>query len=150
MAARRRANTAQASSIQNFKREYTTIGNPIAFSGIDNVRRAKGVDTKDAEDKLAHIFSYSVHREYKKPRFMNPFYIYFFRQQIQVDLIDVSMYHQWNDGIKYIMCCIDVFTKKAWLQTLKNKQAPTSRNAMSKFLDEVGTLPKQIFFDRGK
>src|SRR5436305_1975335 len=34
---------------------------------------------------------------------------------IQIDLMDMSNYSRLNNGIKYLMCIIDVFSRYAWI-----------------------------------
>lgn len=138
-----------ASSTETFNKRYQTLGDPLAYSGISNVTRITGQRVKDVEDRLAGIFSYTLHREYKKPRHYNPFFIYFARQQLQVDLIDISDLAQDNDGVTFLMTAIDVFTKKAWVEPMKNKKGVTAKNVLEKIFRDMNTLPKQIFFDRG-
>ena len=41
------------------------------------------------------------------------------------DLIDMVKFEKWNDGNKYILLVIDVFSKFVWLRSLKNKSGPS-------------------------
>jgi hypothetical protein len=102
------------------------------------------------KNKLDTIFSYSLHREYKKPRHQNPFFIYFAREQIQIDLIDISALQEWNDGTKFLLAVIDCFTKKAWIYPMTSKHGVKTKEALIKLLSEMGTPPHSMFFDRGR
>ena len=42
----------------------------------------------------------------------------------QFDIIDMRRYEKKNDGYKYMFCCIDVFTRKAYVEPMKQKDAP--------------------------
>lgn len=41
--------------------------------------------------------------------------------QFQADLCDMQALAKQNDGFKYLLMVIDVFSKKAYVQPLKNK-----------------------------
>ena len=43
------------------------------------------------------------------------------KQQFQADLINFSRLHKYNDGFKFILVVIDVFSKYAYVECLKNK-----------------------------
>ena len=68
-------------------------------------------------------------------------------QQFQIDLI--YMPKSWfNNGYKYIFACVDVFSKKADMIPLKDREQTTSTNAFSKILSNMG-IPKTIYSDQG-
>lgn len=47
----------------------------------------------------------------------------------QADLLDLYSLHRKNKGYKYILIVIDVFTRKAYAEALKNKNANTVLDA---------------------
>jgi len=53
-----------------------------------------------------------------------------------------------NNGYKYIFACIDVFSKKADMVPLKDREQTTSTKAFEKILDNLG-IPKTIYSDQG-
>jgi len=68
-------------------------------------------------------------------------------EQFQIDL--VYMPKSWfNNGFKYIFCCIDVFTKKADMIPLKDREQTTTTKAFEKILSSMG-IPKTIYSDQG-
>jgi transposase InsO family protein len=68
-------------------------------------------------------------------------------QQFQVDLI--YMPKSWfNNGFKYIFAAVDVFTKKAVMIPLKERDQHTSTEAFKKILKSLG-VPKTIYSDQG-
>jgi transposase InsO family protein len=68
-------------------------------------------------------------------------------QQFQIDL--VYMPKSWfNSGFKYIFCCIDVFSKKADMIPLKDREQTTTTKAFEKILGNIG-IPKTIYSDQG-
>ena len=55
-------------------------------------------------------------------------------QQWQIDLADMQKF---NDGYRYLLVCIDVFSKYAWVVPLKNKTGPSLVNAFKVILSSV-------------
>ena len=44
-------------------------------------------------------------------------------EHFQADLVDVQNLSPYNKGYKYLLTCIDIFSKYAWVVPLKTKQA---------------------------
>lgn len=69
----------------------------------------------------------------------------------QIDLIDLQKYSKDNRGYKYILICIDTFSKYAWAQPLKTKKGDDVVKAMYNILNETNKRkPKNIQSDDGK
>ena len=68
-------------------------------------------------------------------------------EQFQIDLI--YMPKSWfNSGYKYIFACVDVFSKKADMIPMKERDSTTSAKAFEKILDNMG-IPETIYSDQG-
>lgn len=67
----------------------------------------------------------------------------------QIDLIDLQKYSRDNGGYKYILLCIDTFSKFLWVQQLKSKSADDVATAMQKILSCSSRKPKNIQSDQG-
>ncbi len=70
-------------------------------------------------------------------------------EQFQIDLI--YMPKSWfNNSFKYIfqVACVDVFSKKADMIPLKDREQTTTTKAFEKILDNTG-IPKTIYSDQG-
>jgi hypothetical protein len=61
----------------------------------------------------------------------------------QIDLVDMQHLARYNDGYRYILTCIDVFTKKAFALPLKDKRGSTVVEALCKIFDNT-SLPVQL------
>ena len=57
----------------------------------------------------------------------------------------LSKYHK---GIKYLLCVIDIFSKYAWVISLKDKKGISIVNAFQKIISK-GRKPNKIWFDQG-
>ena len=58
------------------------------------------------------------------------------------DLVEMGRLSEWNEGIRYLLMVIDVFSKYGWIRTLKNKRGDTVSNAFVSIFGE-GTNAKK-------
>ena len=56
---------------------------------------------------------------------------------------------KFNNGIRFLLCIIDIFSKYAWVIPLKHKKGITITNAFQKILDECNRKPNKIWVDKG-
>ena len=132
-------------------RAYTTPGHPTAYSAPQRVADHYGISRERAKEILEHVEGYTLHREYKQPRVYNPYYVRHRREQVQADLIDVSKIAARNDGVKFLLVLIDVFTKLVWVYPLRDKRGRTVRDALSRWLAHIGRPPpRKLMTDRGR
>ena len=54
----------------------------------------------------------------------------------QIDLVDVSTLSSHNDGMRYILTCIDVFSKRAWAVPIRTKTGRDVTQAFEQILSE--------------
>lgn len=69
---------------------------------------------------------------------------------LEVDLVDMQKYARFNKNFKYLLTCIDIFSKKGYARPLKNKQGIEVTKAMESIIEEIGDPPKNIHSDQGK
>lgn len=135
---------------ERIKNAYSTPGHPIAFSAPATVGEHFNISTEKAKNILQEIDSYTLHREYKQPRVYNPFYVHGRREQVQADLIEVGKISKENDGVRYLLLLIDIFTKKIWIYPLKAKGGEQVVSALKLWLSGRDTKAKVFLTDRGK
>ena len=58
------------------------------------------------------------------------------------DLAEMGSLSSKNRGVKYLLCVIDVFTKYAWVKSLKDKKGKTVLNAFTEIVNESYRKPK--------
>ena len=68
-----------------------------------------------------------------------------------VDLADMQSLSKYNRGIKYLLCAIDLFSRYAWVISIKDKKGTTVVNAVKKLFQKKGGqikygLIKQVNF----
>ena len=69
--------------------------------------------------------------------------------QFDADLASLIYYADDNDGYKYLLVVIDIFSRYAWVQPLKDKTAPQIGNAFDNILSE-DRIPKKLHTDAAK
>ena len=65
------------------------------------------------------------------------------------DLADMQLLSKCNKGTRFLLCVIDIFSKYAWVDSLKDKKGITITDAFQKILDESGYKPNKIWIDKG-
>jgi hypothetical protein len=131
----------------NIEDAYRLPGHPAAFSGITQLTRQ--FPGENVKQYLSSVDSYTRHRQGKKPRFRNPIYVYNRRELLQTDLADVQSLAPKNNNIRYLLLCIDTFSRRAWIRPLPNKSAAVVTVAMKSVLDEIGEPVKRLLSDSG-
>jgi len=63
-------------------------------------------------------------------------------EQLDVDLADMQSLSKDNDRIKYLLVAIDVFSRYAWVEPLKNKTAKEVERGLMIILNQV--KPRKI------
>ena len=54
------------------------------------------------------------------------------------DLADMESLNEYNKGIKYLLCAINLFSKYAWVVSLKDKRGISIVNAVQKIVSKGG------------
>ncbi len=67
----------------------------------------------------------------------------------EADLADLYKFQRYNDGYRYILGCIDSFSRKLYVRPLKTKRAADMVSALKEIFAEAGTKPRSIRSDRG-
>ena len=68
--------------------------------------------------------------------------------QWQADLVDINSLARFNKGYKFLLTCINVFSKFAWVVPLKNKTGESLVNGFQSNLD-LGQSPEELQTDKG-
>ena len=121
-------------------RLYETSNLPHSFSGVQNLlKNAKKINPtinrKDVKSFLEKQDSYTLHKITKKK---------FTRRKVlapkpgiiaSCDLAEMSQLSKYNNGYKYILIFIDIFSRLGQAIPMKNKDGKTTANALRKILD---------------
>ena len=66
------------------------------------------------------------------------------------DLVDMQAFAEYNDGVKYLLTVIDVFSKYGWIIPMKDKSGKSTADAFRKIFGSSGQKPDKIWVDKGK
>ena len=64
------------------------------------------------------------------------------------DLVEMQKFAKLNRGYRYLLTCIDIFSKFSWVIPLKDKKGITIKNALQKIFNK--RKPKFLWTDNGK
>lgn len=96
---------------------------------------------------LKKIDSYTLHKPTKRTKLYRRIYSKGIGYLYQIDLVDMQKFSRKNDGFNWLITCIDTFSKKAWVFSLKNKTGILVTNALKELLEK--NKPQKIEIDRG-
>jgi len=65
------------------------------------------------------------------------------------DLVDMQSFSKFNNGVKYLLMVIDIFSKYGWMVPLKQKTGAAIAAAFESIFSG-GRTPKKIWTDKGK
>ena len=131
-----------------YKNDVNMLG-----KGVTNVykyikTRYINIKRKDVEEFLMKQKDYQLTKNIKKV-VNKPIIEAIPNHKWQVDVIDMDKYSKNNGGRKYILNCVDVFSRKLWLRALKNLEAKTTTKAIKSIIDKAQIKPNIIQTDNG-
>jgi transposase InsO family protein len=127
---------------------YYNPRHPGSYGSARTIQKhiAKKVPIKSIKNWLTLQDTYTLHK---------PVRWYFRRRRVyakciddlwQIDLVDMTSLAKYNDGYKFLLNCIDVFSKFAWSVPLKNKSGRSITDAFAKII----TIRKPIHVQSDK
>ena len=63
------------------------------------------------------------------------------------DLAEMELINRFNEGFRFLLCIIDIYSKYAWVIPLKDKKGTTITNAFQKMFDQTNRKPNKIWVD---
>ena len=105
---------------------------------------------KDLVKQLRKNETYSLHKTVRKKFKRRKIVVEYPGQILQMDLVDMIKFSRQNSHYKYIINCIDLFSKKLWSKPIKLKTGKEVTNAIKSMFTEMEYPPQTIIFDEGK
>lgn len=151
-----------------FRKVYYDTSNAGSYGGIDKLVDAVHTDlqgivsTKEirrrAKQWLKTQDTYTLHRPIRRNFQRNATVVYGIDDQWQADLVDMQEWRNENRGYNYLLTCIDIFSKYAWVRPLKSKSGTDVVKAFSSIFDDPNTesairknrFPRALQTDKGK
>ena len=124
---------------------YYDVANSASYSGVRPLARQYG--TKPATDWLNTQDAYTLHKPLRKKFPRRKTFSKGINDLFQADLVDMQTLARSNNGHRYILTGIDVFSKRAFALPLKDKRGPTLATAFENIFSE--TTPTLLQTDAG-
>lgn len=144
--------------MSSYEKTYYDISHEAGFAGARNLLRVnkRGKRLDDAREKgriyewLSNQDAYTLHKPINRrfPRLRydvsNIFDLW------ELDLMQLTSIKEHNDGYNYLLVAIDVLSKFAFVEPLREKTASSVAAAFKKILDRAKQTPILVQTDRGK
>ena len=129
---------------------YESASEPGSLGGVQAFAKAHGLKPKDAQKGFQGLLSYTLHRPRRKHFPMLPVLVFSIDEQWVADLIELQGLARWNKGTRYTLTVVDVLSKYAWVEPLKNETGVAVAHAMQTILKRAGRKPQKLQTDAGK
>ena len=127
---------------------YTTPAVPGSFTAVQNLKRYSDVSYDRIKRYLSSRDAYTLHKQRRIHFPRRRTYSKGIGDLYQADLVDMTNVSRYNDSFKYLLTCVDVFSKKAWVVPLLSKSARHVTEAFEKIL-ESGEKCNMLQTDKG-
>ena len=115
-------------------------------SFFDKKSKGGGVNILlESNEELANELHKPIIKKFKKRTVYS-----LFKDNIQgADLADMQLISKFNKVFRFLLCVIDIFSKYAWVVSLKDKKGITITNAFQKILNKSNRKPNKMWADKG-
>ena len=134
---------------------YLDPSHPASFGSPDRLYK---IVKKEGKHKISHSQikkwiqkqeSYSLNKGLKRKFQRGRVVVEGIDDQFDIDVASLIYYADDNDGYKYLLVVIDIFSCYGWVEPLKDKTAIEIVKAFDKVLQE-GRIPKRLRSDSAK
>ena len=94
------------------------------------------------------ILSEELHKPKRKNYNRRKIIVNHINEIFAADLVEMQKFAKLNKGYRYLLTCIDIFSKFSWVIPLKDKKGITIKNALEKIFNERKS--KFLWTDNGK
>lgn len=130
--------------MQSLAKKYYNPENPVGFTG--NAQHLKHVM---AQEWLSKQDAYTMHKPVRRRFKTRSYQTTHVDRQWQSDLVDMQGLSAHNDNYRYLLTCIDIFSRYAWAVPLKTKIAGEVIEGF-KTIFKAGRIPELLQTDQGK
>ena len=93
--------------------------------------------------------TYTLHKHVRNSFHRRRVLVHGIDDQWQIDLVDLSSLSRVNDNYKFLLTCIDVLSKYAWVVPMKDKSAKSLVDAVTSIFTTSKRMPNKIQADKG-
>lgn len=136
---------------QRIDNVYANIKNPSSFTSIANLK--KNVDSKindeDIKKYLQASLTYTLHKPAKKKMIHPKVKALSIDNVWMMDLAEFGNIAKYNDGVRYVLFVIDVFSKFLFVRTLKTKKGEEVADQFADIINKSQRKPGITVSDQG-
>ena len=111
-------------------------------------REFLNISRRDVEERLKQLELVQLTMPIENNKIVKPIVSSKVLEQFEIDLIEISSISKQNDGINFLMCVIDTFSKFAFVEPLKNKTSQSIAYTLQSIICKEGS-PSVISSDNG-
>ena len=131
--------------MDSLKDVYYDPALPGSFGGVNALSKAS--NRKDVKDWLMSQEAYTLHKPVRRKFARRKTICVGIDHLWQIDLVDLTSLALHNDRFKFLLTCIDCFSRYAWAVPLKNKKADSVTEAFASLIDD--RRPTYVQSDKG-
>lgn len=124
--------------------------NFIGLQKLQKILKEKDIKikTNDLKDIISKQRTAQIHKQFRKnQKTLGHIVSYAKDYKWQIDLADMQAYSSKNRGYKYILLAVDIFSRKAYAEPLKNKTEKEVTDSFHKIVERE--VPKILMSDKG-
>jgi len=126
---------------------YYEASIPGSYGGVKPLARYRSSAIKPTKSWLTSQDTYTLHKPRRKIFPRRRTFAKGITDLFQADLVEMQNLSRYNDGYRYILTCVDVFSKRAFALPVKDKRGSTVENAFEIIFTEAA--PNMLLTDRG-
>lgn len=132
---------------------YYNPAQPASYSGPSKILKqakadGKKINLRQIKEWLRGQETYTLHHQVQRKFPRNRVIVDGIDEQWDVDLMDMGNVSKDNNGVKYVLVAIDIFSRYTWLVPLKTKQGKEVSEAFLTIFAR-GRQPEKIRSDKG-
>lgn len=135
---------------QNLKETYFNARSTASFGGIQRLASATREPPRHVQKWLRQQWAYTLHKPIRKNFQRRRYITRGINEQWQADLVEMQHYSRENEGMRYILFIIDIFSRYIYARPLKTKSGPDVATAIESIIHEANATPKYLQTDLGK
>ena len=147
----KKARRSKSQKNRLLERLYYESNHPSALGGVEKLYRAAkkhGITRSEVIAWLQLQPGYTLHKPARRRFRRNKVFVNGIDDQWQADLVDLQSLSRWNRGHKYLLTCLDILSKYAWVVPLKTKTGSELVKAFTKIFQQ-GRKPDKLQTDAG-
>jgi hypothetical protein len=115
-------------AVVNMESTYYNVVAPASYGGLSKFK-PKGYTKKEVREWLQSQDTYTLHKPTRRRFPIRQVVVYGIDHQWPADLVDLAKLSSYNKGFKYLLTCIEVLSRYAWVVPLKDKTGKILKDA---------------------